>query len=155
MSDPADYTPHLTPVEIQAVSTVISFMTAGEADGVSAAADDFTPAIDGTAAANNLMAMVADVAPLLARLARMLDDHFELGPGHVTWADVAQARVVISHIREAHDLAFHEGKYAPAQTNLIGAGVRVPSGMLGEVVRTAAPVPPSEGRVTEGKDNGA
>jgi hypothetical protein len=67
---------------------------------------------------NNSAAVVAfitrkaEIDVILARLSTLSDEHFNIAPDDVTWADVSTLGSYLSVLRRVRDAAFHEGEHA-------------------------------------------
>ena len=54
----------------------------------------------------------AEIDTMLARLKALSDDHFNLGPDDVTWADVGTLAHYAELLKRSTDSAFKEGEHA-------------------------------------------
>jgi hypothetical protein len=54
----------------------------------------------------------AEIDAMLARIAKLSDDHFGADPDRVNWGDVGSLEDYARHLRRITDAAFREGEYA-------------------------------------------
>ncbi len=58
------------------------------------------------------LARKAEIDTMLARLGRLSDDHFGVGPDEVNWGHVGTLAHTAELLRRISDDAFHEGEHA-------------------------------------------
>jgi len=58
------------------------------------------------------LARKAEIDAILARLATLSDEHFNLHPDDIHWGDVGNLEYYASLLRRVSDAAFKEGEYA-------------------------------------------
>jgi hypothetical protein len=59
-----------------------------------------------------IIARKAEIDTILARLAVLSDEHFDMAPDDVTWAQVGTLGGHLKGLRRICDAAFHEGEHA-------------------------------------------
>jgi|LakMenEpi03Aug12_release.lakeMendotaPanAssembly.Ray.scaffolds.fasta_scaffold3425895_1 hypothetical protein len=70
------------------------------------------PARDTRKAIEVFIARKAEIDAMLARIAKLSEDHFGADPGKVNWGDVGALEDYASHLRRITDAAFKEGEHA-------------------------------------------
>lgn len=67
---------------------------------------------DNSAALAAFIARKAEIDAILTRLSALSDEHFNIAPEDVTWADVTTLGSHLDGLRRVSDAAFHEGEHA-------------------------------------------
>jgi hypothetical protein len=63
-------------------------------------------------AVDAFIAKKAEINAMLARIAKLSDDHFGADPEKVNWGDVGSLEDYARHLRRITDAAFREGEHA-------------------------------------------
>ena len=58
------------------------------------------------------IAKKAEIDAMLARIAKLSEDHFGADPDKVNWGDVGTLEDYVRHLRRITDAAFREGEHA-------------------------------------------
>lgn len=67
---------------------------------------------DNTAALDAFIAAKSDIDAMLARIAKLSDDHFETNPDEIHWGHVGDLKRYAGLLRQITDAAFKEGEHA-------------------------------------------
>jgi hypothetical protein len=70
------------------------------------------PARDTRKAIDAFIAKKADIDAMLARIAKLSENHFGADPDEVNWGDVGSLEDYARHLRRITDAAFREGEHA-------------------------------------------
>ena len=70
------------------------------------------PARNTRKAIDAFIAKKAEIDTMLARIAKLSDDHFGTDPDRVNWGDVGSREDYARHLRRITDAAFREGEHA-------------------------------------------
>ena len=70
------------------------------------------PARDTRKAIDAFIAKKVEIDAMLARIAKLSDDHFGADPDTVNWGDVGTLEDYARHLRRITDAAFREGEHA-------------------------------------------
>jgi hypothetical protein len=70
------------------------------------------PAQDNRKAIDVFIAKKAEIDTMLARIAKLSEDHFGADPDRVNWGDVGSLEDYARHLRRITDAAFREGEHA-------------------------------------------
>lgn len=70
------------------------------------------PAPDTRDAIDAFIAKKAEIDAMLARIAKLSEEHFGADPDRVNWGDVGSLEDYARHLRRITDAAFREGEYA-------------------------------------------
>ena len=70
------------------------------------------PARDSRKAISAFLAKKAEIDAMLARIAKLSENHFGADPDKVNWGDVGTLEDYARHLRRITDAAFKEGEHA-------------------------------------------
>ena len=70
------------------------------------------PARDTRKAIGAFIAKKTEIDAMLARIAKLSEDHFGADPDKVNWGDVGTLEDYARHLRHITDAAFREGEHA-------------------------------------------
>jgi hypothetical protein len=70
------------------------------------------PGRDTRKALDAFIAKKAEIDTMLARIAKLSEDHFGADPDKVHWGDVGSLEDYARHLRRITDAAFREGEHA-------------------------------------------
>lgn len=70
------------------------------------------PARDTRKAIDAFITKKAEIDAMLARIAKLSDNHFGADPDKVNWGDVGSLEDYAHHLRRITDAAFREGEHA-------------------------------------------